>query len=445
MALLPLGDPDLWWHLRTGELVLEEGFTRTDPWSWTSTEPWLLHEWLSEVVMYVAYSVGGYHGVIVLRAAMLGLIAWLVLRSCRREAGPGVTAVVGLLALVAIYPGSGERPQLASFALLALMLPRLRRALEDRRAPWELVPVTYVWANLHLLWVSGLVLYAALVFGLLLDLGTREWRKAVPFVAVGVVSGLVTMVTPNGPTLLLMPLKAVGAPGFIPTEFLPPKISDPFTACAVALVFIVLVGWARRTGPVPATEICFVLAATFIGLTYVRTIPILAIAVAPLAARTIQDWSRQEVQPVTLRRGDRWIAGSLAISTLVLAVFWLPQVPGIKTGAPYSATRYLDDLPGRARVINEYEFGGWLLWAGRDVSPGIDGRAETKTIEYLNSYVATLNLQGDWRGFIRRSDADAAWLRQEAPLVEGLRLLGWQVVHRDDFTYVLVPPSHGSR
>lgn len=440
MALLPVGDPDVWWHLRTGELVLEEGFTRTDPWSWTSTEPWLLHEWLSEVVMYLAYLAAGYHGVIVLRAVMLALISWLVLRSCRRQAGPAVSAAVGVLALTAIYPASGERPQLASFALLALMLPRLRRAIDRREPPWELVPVTYLWANLHLLWVSALVLYAAMAFGLLLDLGLSEWRRAAPFGLVGAVSGLVTMLTPNGPTLLLMPLKAVGSPGFLPTEFLPPKVSDPFTACALGLLFVVLVGWARRGRPAPMSEICFVLAATFVGLTYVRTVPILAIAVAPLAARTIRDWSRHPVQRPTVRRVDRAIAGCLICLTLVLAAMWLPQVPGVKAGAPYSATRFLNDLPGRARVINEYEFGGWLLWRGRDVSPGIDGRAETKTVEYLNAYVATLNMQGDWRTFVEEANADAAWLRREAPLVEGLRTLGWRTVHRDDFSLVLVPP-----
>jgi hypothetical protein len=54
MGLLPLGDPDVWWHLRTGELFVEDGFTNSDPWSRTSTEPWHLHELLSEVVMYLA-------------------------------------------------------------------------------------------------------------------------------------------------------------------------------------------------------------------------------------------------------------------------------------------------------------------------------------------------------------------------------------------------------
>jgi hypothetical protein len=257
-------------------------------------------------------------------------------------------------------------------------------------------------------------------------------------------SGLVTMLTPSGPTLLLLPLKAVGAPGFLPTEFLPPRLSSPFTAAALALLFIVLVGWAKQGRPVRTPEICFVLMATFIGLSYIRTVGILAIAMAPLAAQTLQSWSGRRVRRVALSGADRAIAVTMIVATAALGTAWLTQIPGIKKGPPYEATQFLDDLPGRAQVINEYEFGGWLLWAGRDVSPGIDGRAETKTVDYLNEYVNALNLQGDWRSFVVTSGADAAWLRKEAPLVEGLRLLGWRTAHEDDFTFVLLPPAGSS-
>jgi hypothetical protein len=51
LGLRPLSDPDVWWHLRTGELIVHDGFTNTDPWSPASTQPWILHEWGSEVLM----------------------------------------------------------------------------------------------------------------------------------------------------------------------------------------------------------------------------------------------------------------------------------------------------------------------------------------------------------------------------------------------------------
>ena len=62
LGLQPLGDPDVWWHLRTGQLVLHSGFTTTDPWSFASTNPWLLHEWGSQALMYGSYAVGAITG-----------------------------------------------------------------------------------------------------------------------------------------------------------------------------------------------------------------------------------------------------------------------------------------------------------------------------------------------------------------------------------------------
>jgi hypothetical protein len=42
-------DPDLWWHLKTGLLILDLGsLPRTDPFSFTyQGAPWFNHEWLA--------------------------------------------------------------------------------------------------------------------------------------------------------------------------------------------------------------------------------------------------------------------------------------------------------------------------------------------------------------------------------------------------------------
>ncbi len=51
MAARSATDPDLWWHLRTGQLVVQtHAVFHTDPYSFTrSGQPWIDHEWLSQV------------------------------------------------------------------------------------------------------------------------------------------------------------------------------------------------------------------------------------------------------------------------------------------------------------------------------------------------------------------------------------------------------------
>jgi hypothetical protein len=42
-------DPDVWWHLKTGQYITEhKSVPHTDPFSYTRAgEPWVAHEWLA--------------------------------------------------------------------------------------------------------------------------------------------------------------------------------------------------------------------------------------------------------------------------------------------------------------------------------------------------------------------------------------------------------------
>jgi len=44
-ARVPI-DTDTWWHLRSGEYMLTQGFIYNDPFSYTMRgEPWINHSW----------------------------------------------------------------------------------------------------------------------------------------------------------------------------------------------------------------------------------------------------------------------------------------------------------------------------------------------------------------------------------------------------------------
>src|SRR5262249_23622713 len=73
-------DPDLWWHLRTGQLILETShIPHTDPFSFTRTgSPWVAHEWLSEVAFYEIWKYTGATGLIVF-SAVVTTVGFMVL------------------------------------------------------------------------------------------------------------------------------------------------------------------------------------------------------------------------------------------------------------------------------------------------------------------------------------------------------------------------------
>jgi hypothetical protein len=82
-----LGDGDTWSHLATGEWIIAHGAApRVDPFSHSMAgAPWTAHEWLSEVLMALAFRLGGCSGIVLMTGAAAALAALIVGLSAARE------------------------------------------------------------------------------------------------------------------------------------------------------------------------------------------------------------------------------------------------------------------------------------------------------------------------------------------------------------------------
>jgi hypothetical protein len=51
----PLADPDIWWHLRNAQMLVQSGhFIHHDTWTFTvAGQPWINFEWLAELPFYI--------------------------------------------------------------------------------------------------------------------------------------------------------------------------------------------------------------------------------------------------------------------------------------------------------------------------------------------------------------------------------------------------------
>src|SRR5215471_19981692 len=80
-------DPDLWGHVRFGlDMLSAKALTSSDPYSYTSDIPWLNHEWLSELIMGLAYRTFGSGGLVALKLALAGATVALMAPIFRRAA-----------------------------------------------------------------------------------------------------------------------------------------------------------------------------------------------------------------------------------------------------------------------------------------------------------------------------------------------------------------------
>src|SRR6266436_4494054 len=104
LAARGIADPDVWWHLRTGQLMLQNhSLFHSDPYSFTRFgQPWVNHEWLSQILLYDVYRAAGFGGLMVASGIVIAATFLLVFARCAGR--PYLAALMTLWGAVASVP-----------------------------------------------------------------------------------------------------------------------------------------------------------------------------------------------------------------------------------------------------------------------------------------------------------------------------------------------------
>src|SRR5665213_3636122 len=80
----PVTDPDFWWHLASGKyMVTNHLIPRRDVFSLTARDHrWIMHEWLTELLFYGGWVLGGARLLGLATGLVIALTFWVLFRSC---------------------------------------------------------------------------------------------------------------------------------------------------------------------------------------------------------------------------------------------------------------------------------------------------------------------------------------------------------------------------
>ena len=155
-----IADTDFWWHLKTGQYILQHHTLPVpDPFSFsTALNPPadsgeagvrhfnLTHEWLAQALMYGVYWLGGFPGVVLIRAMLLAAFSGLAGLLVARRSGNfylGIAAAFASASLTVNF--TADRPSLLSFLMVGLFIC----LLDSGRFLWALPALALLWANCH--------------------------------------------------------------------------------------------------------------------------------------------------------------------------------------------------------------------------------------------------------------------------------------------------------
>jgi hypothetical protein len=202
-------DPGTFWHTTTGELILADGFIRSDPYTFTFAGTWWVpYQWLGEVAMALAHRAGGFDlqllGAVTIVA---GVFAWLTARMLRTGLHPAVAGTVVALGLAAAASHLHARPLLFTIACMAVTIAVLvdidAGKVRLRRLGW-LVPLFVVWTNVHGGVIGGIATVGLAAAGWIVarwaGLGSpvRTRADAAWVLGVAAACGLSALATPYG-------------------------------------------------------------------------------------------------------------------------------------------------------------------------------------------------------------------------------------------------------
>lgn len=459
-------DPDIWWHLKTGEWMATHGTVMwTDPFGAnTRGAPSIAPSWLAEILFYYLNRVDPLWGLRVLQGLVVAATttillvhAWLASRSLR------LSLLFSMLFLIPVITWVA-RPQIFSFMFVALtMLLLWWGQNRNPRAWWILPPLVLLWANLHVYFIVGLGLIV-----LVLGLPWLRWLvqkrapdQKPPTASLGVLglAILAPLINPYGYHLYgELGFMAVHASSSWAAQWITELQSPNFHEWP----WMVFFGWIAMallafhfSGKRPANLTLFL----FLGLLYQtlqhsRDLPYFLIVLLPIIVEHVarfpgQKWHRLLKTDGALRLfygmapmrfTAHWILLFAAIMGLV-AVYerWSSELPLPATGFS-SAARYMLKERPPAPIYNSLNNGGYLiyaLWPTYQVF--IDGRTGLYSDRYWQEHNDIRHGRPGWHEKLLASKACTVIWDKEAPLASLLQLKSeWNQVYEDEKAVIFV-------
>jgi len=445
-------DPDMWWHLKLGQIVAAtHHIPQFDTLSYTTGHHHTIpHEWLSQLFIYAAYAVHGYSGLMLWECVLTSAILVAGFYLCTIYGGDAKIAFLGTLSIWAFGTvGYAIRPQLVGYLLLTCELIFLHLG-RTRNPRWFLLlpPLFAIWINCHGSFCLGMAVLAVTAFTDVANLripgfaagSAQPWsRRWLPWIFAA--SGLALFLNPNGLEQILFPFSImlnahVNLDNIQEWRHLAIQNGRTWVfifeiACFAGLIFL-------RRARLTLAEFIVLAYAALESIQHERLIFPFGILAAPVLCRLLatQQRPQQEDQQRPLLNA--------ALIVVALLVVWraFPSAQDlnkqVEASSPVQATQFIQQHRLAGPLINNYDFGGYLIWSAPEYPVFVDGRGD------IFEWTGVLGAYGEWimgrspaRQLLDAYHINICLLSPNAAVVSEIkRLPEWKQVYADPIALV---------
>jgi hypothetical protein len=187
-------------------------------------------------------------------------------------------------------------------------------------------------------------------------------------------------------------------------------------------------------------EMMLVALGSAMAVRHVRMLFVFGILVAPVVSRQLAKWW----DSYDFARDRR--SPNVAMIALSLVIVWFAfpssrQLQAqVRSGNPIGAVEFIQREGLSGRMLNDYNYGGYLIWALPQKKVFVDGRADVyEWTGVLQDFADWATLQVDPNVLLEKYGIDFCLLTRHSPMSKVLPYLpGWKKAYSDDDSVVFV-------
>lgn len=459
-------DPDIWWHLKVGDWIIANRalphvgiFSRT-----AANMPWVAYSWGYEVLLSLAYRWHGLFGIGVFGVILTVVVAYAIMVMLRRLSGSfwiacGLSAATYFSMLFTMMP----RPHFFSIALFALEITVI---LESQRSSsvdslrW--LPVIFlVWANLHIQFIYGLLIFGLFVavnlaqraavelgaFSCYVQPPTLPTRWLVTMFAASVIATFVGPNTYHVYKVIFEYSRASFGYSYIrELHALDFRFPEHFGQLLLTGAAFLVVGWQNRTDPF---KLALLAVCAIVAFRTTRDGWFICIAASACMADCFYYF---ESEPE--RIGSLAEHGALVAAVAIFIALIFPNVgftprsmeAAVRGTFPVDAVNYIRQYPIRGPLYNSFNWGGFLIWYMSEYPVAIDGRNDLYGDELDQRFFGVQDGLASYSDdTIFRQSGFVLLSSREFLTVRLSRDPNYRIIYQDPLAVVFIPQSYGAR
>lgn len=471
---------DIGRHLMNGQQIWQQGFSApilsTNYYSYTQTTfAFPNHHWLYGVLIWPIYQMFSTGGLVMFNAVLLTASVALVAASTKATSRWSLL-IAWLICLPLLIWRTEVRPENFSLLLTGLLIFLLKWFEETKISPMLFLGCLFFiglfWVNIHLFFPLSLALVG---FSLAKNMADSKQNPKANHRALSLVLGLLILcasffINPNGWRGVLVPFTIFShypypvaenqTTGFFLRYYSARSIHWYFMIFSSICLILMATAFAIKRSQSQTSMLPIVLDSIWSlglimgGLVIVRLYPLIGLLSLPILISFIDSLVKQYRLEISglIRSSAFWLVASpVVFAILIFATssrLWLPVFANFGVGFQVhslDSSEFLKQLPNTAKIFNNYDVGGYLIFTLPNRKVFVDNRPESYSAHFMrNQYIKPQQDEQAWKDlcaqyglnliFFYRHDA-TDWAQPF--LIRRLQDPEWVPVYVDDYFIAL--------